>query len=245
MESFSFKLRAAATGAMVLALAPVQAQSQMGAELVPQISVSSRGEVQVTPDRARVQVGVETEAKTAAAAAEENNKKQTAVIAGIRALGIAQRAITTTSYSVVPVQRWNETLRRSELIGYRVSNIVQVDAERVDQAGPIIDAGLKAGANRVAGLDFRLSDQARYRDSALTLAVQNAKRQADVAARAAGGSAAELIELNVVEMDRPDPRPYMMAGMKAAEDAATPTPVSEGTMTVSVVVNTRWKFVGR
>jgi uncharacterized protein YggE len=141
---------------------------------------------------------------------------------------------------VYPVHRWNESTKRSDLIGYRVSNIVQVDAEKIEQAGPIIDAGLKAGANRVAGLEFRLSDQARYRDSALVLAVQNARRQADVVARAAGGTASELLEVNVMEMDRPD-RP-MMAQMKSLDAAAEATPISEGSMSVTIMINTRWRF---
>jgi uncharacterized protein len=228
----------------VLQVGPVGAQAPpTPPQGVPQVTVTSRGEVQVTPDRARIQVGVETEARTAADAAAENNRKQTAVLAAIRALGIPQSAIRTLNYSVHPVQRWNERDRVTELVGYRVSNIVQVDAEKLDQSGPIIDAALKAGANRVAGLEFRLSDQARYRDSALVLAVQNARRQAEVAARAAGGTAVELLELNVMEMDRPEPRPQMMAAARVSDEAAPPTPVSEGTMTVSMVISTRWRFV--
>ena len=94
----------------------------------------------------------------------------------------------------------------------------------------------------MAGLEFRLSDQARYRDSALVLAVQNARRQADVVARAAGGTASELLEVNVMEMERPER--FMMAQMKAADaSAAEATPVSEGTMTVTVVINTRWRYI--
>lgn len=233
-----------AAGVMMALLAPVSAHSQVQpTEPVPAVTVTSTGEIQVTPDRARIQVGVETEAKTAAVAGSENSKKQTAVLAAIRALGIPQNQITTLNYSVQPIQRWNETLKRSEIIGYRVSNIVQIDADRVDQTGPIIDAGLKAGANRVAGLEFRLSDQAKYRDSALTLAVQNARRQAEVAARAAGGSATDLIELNIMDMGRPEPRPVMMA-MKVANQEAD-TPINEGTMTVTVMVNTRWKYIKR
>lgn len=233
---------AGATVAMMALLATASPLAAQATENVPQVVVTTMGEVQVTPDRARVQVGVETEAKTAAEAAEENNRKQTAVLAAIRALGIPPRAISTVNYNVHPIQRWNEQERRSELVGYRVSNVVQVDADRIDQTGPIIDAALKAGANRVAGLEFRLSDYAQYRDSALTLAVGNAKRQADVAARAAGGSASSLLELTVMSSERPEPRPAMMA-MKMADQEATATPVSEGTMTVSVTVMTRWRYI--
>ena len=224
-----------------LSLAPQLGWAQATPAPIPQISVNARGEIQVTPDRARIQLGVETEAKSAAEAAAMNSRKQTAVLAAIRALGIPQSAITTLNYSVFPVQRWNERDRITELVGYQVSNIVQVDAQKIEQAGPIIDAALKAGANRVANLEFRLSDQARFRDSALALAVQNAKRQAEVAASAAGGRILDLLEINVMDMERPEPRPMAMAAMKSA-DAAAPTPVSEGTMSVSVMITTRWRY---
>ena len=207
----------------------------------PQISVQARGEVQVAPDRARVQIGVETQAKTAASAAAENNRKQTAILAAIRAVGVPPSAITTLNYTVMPVQRYDDKERRVVLEGYRVSNIVQVETDKLEQAGGIIDAGLSNGANRVAGLDFLVKDAAKARDAALALAVESARRQADVAARAAGGQIAELLELNVNDFERPEPRP-MMAMAKVAGGDASPTPLSEGLSTVSVSVSTRWRF---
>lgn len=209
----------------------------------PAIAVSARGEVQVKPDRARVQVGVETQAKTAAAAANENNRKQAAILAAIRALGVPAASITTLGYNVFPIERYDDKERRSVIDGYRVTNIVQVETDKLEQAGPIIDAGLTNGANRVAGLDFLVKDQAGARDEALAKAVESAKRQASAAAKAAGGQATELLELVVNDFEQPNPRPMMqMARMKDASEMA-PTPLSEGTTTVAVSVMTRWRFV--
>ncbi len=238
------KLTKAAAAGVTLALAAPAYGQHAQQEAPPTISVTATGSVQVTPDRARIQVGVETEASSAVEASAENNRKQTAVLAAIRGLGIQQRKITTLNYSVSPIQRWNEAQKKTEIVGYRVSNIVQVDADKVEQVGPIIDAGLKAGANRVASLDFRVSNQEEYRDSALTLAVQSARRQAEVAAKAAGGVVADLMDVSIVETGRPEPRVMMMAA-KASSDEFAPTPVSEGSMTVSVIVSTRWKYEKR
>ncbi len=231
--------------ALAATLAPAlatSAQAQMSMpQPPPQIVVSARGEVQVAPDRARVQVGMETQAKTAAAASQENNRKQTAILAAIRALGIAPSQIQTLNYSVMPIQRYDEKTQRVVIDGYRVSNIVQVETDKIEQAGPIIDAGLTNGANRVAGLDFLVKDRARAQETALTRAVEQARRQAEVAAKAAGGQIAELLELNINEYERPEPRAVMaMAKMDMAE--STPTPVSEGMATISVSVTTRWRF---
>ena len=231
----------ASAAAGALAICASVADGQVAAPAPPQITVSARGEVQVAPDRARVQVGVETQGKTAAAAAAENNKKQAAVLAAIKGLGISSQQITTLGYNVSPVQRYDDKERRVVIDGYQVTNIVQVVTDKLDQAGPIIDAGLANGANRVAGLDFMVKDAAKARDAALAQAIESAKRQADVAAKAAGGQVAELLEINISEFERPEPRPMLaMAKMDAA--ASSPAPISEGTATVSVTVNTRWRF---
>lgn len=222
------------------AIAPLAAQSPAPLP-PPQITVVARGEVQLAPDRARVQVGVETQAKTAAAAAAENNKKQAAILAAIRALGVPASQITTIGYNVSPMQRYDEKERRVVIDGYQVSNIVQVVTDKLEQSGPIIDAGLTNGANRVAGLDFMLRDPSKARDEALAKAVESARRQAEVAAKAAGGSVAELLELNVNDFEQPTPRPMLAMAMAKSADAA-PTPISEGTTTVSITVSTRWRF---
>ncbi len=217
--------------------------AQVAAPPIPAITVTARGEVQVTPDRGRVQVGIETRAKTAALAASENSTKQTAILAAIRALGIPASQITTLNFNVSPVQRYDDKERRVVIDGYQVNNTVQVVTDKLEQTGPIIDAALASGANRVAGLDFLVKDPSRARDSALAQAVESARRQAEVAARAAGGSLGELLEIHVNEYERPDPRPMLAMSARADMAGAPPTPISEGTTTVAVGVSTRWRFV--
>jgi hypothetical protein len=184
---------------------------------------------------------LETKAKTAQAAAAENNRKQTAIVNAIKALGIPASQIKTINYSVMPEQRWDQKEQRTILDGYRVSNIVSVETDKLEQAGPIIDAGLSNGANRIAGLEFLVKDRSKAEDAALAEAVASARRQAEVAAKAAGGQVVELLELIVMDNGRPEAVP-MMAMAKMADAGGAPTPVSEGMTTVSVSVSTRWKF---
>ena len=236
-------LLAMAAGAVAMTLVSagaVHGQQPTGPQ-PPTIFVSGRGEVQVAPDRARVQVGMETQARTSQAASQENNRKQAAILAAIRKLGVPDANIQTLNYNVSPVQRYDEKLRRVVIDGYQVTNIVQVETDRLELAGPIIDAGLSNGANRVAGLDFIVKDRAKAQDQALTEAVSSARRQAEVAARAAGGMIVELIELTINEFERPEPRGMVAMAMKA-EAADAPAPIATGTNTVSVSVGTRWRF---
>jgi len=242
-KSFRWRFAAMAGSAAFLAATPsAESQGMMSPPPIPQITVVASGEVQVAPDRARVQVGVETQGTTAPLASQENNRKQTAILAALRALGIPASQIKTLNYSVMPMQRYDEKTKRVVIDGYRVSNVVQVETDKLEQAGPIIDAGLTNGANRVAGLDFLVKDRTQPQEEALTQAVSKARRQADVAARAAGGEVVALLELTINSNDRPEPRAMMAMAKMEMADASMPTPVAEGMETVTVNVVTRWQF---
>ena len=237
---------AVAFGASVLFLATT-VTSRAGAQPTtytsapPQIVVSANGEVVITPDRANIQLGVETQAKTAALASAENNKKQNAVLAAIKALGIPASSITTSSYSVSPIQRWDEKERKTIIDGYRVSNIVVVNVAKIEQTGAVIDGALASGANRVASLNFELADPSKAREEAISKAVAQARREAEVAAKAAGGSISGLLEITVNSYEPPRQVP-MFAMAKSASVSDMSTPVSEGTLTVQVSVTTRWQY---
>ena len=210
----------------------------------PQIVVSANGEVVITPDRANIQLGVETQAKTAALASAENNKKQNAVLTAIKALGIPAASITTSSYSVSPIQRWDEKERKTLIDGYRVSNIVVVNVVKIEQTGAVIDGALASGANRVASLNFELADPSKAREEAISKAVAQARREAEVAAMAAGGSITGLLEITVNSFEQPRQIP-MFSMAKSASVADMSTPVNEGTLTVQVNVTARWRYAGR
>ena len=207
----------------------------------PTIAVTATGQLQVAPDRARVRIGVETLARTAAVATATNNRKQGAILAALKSLGIPAAQITTVDFTVNPEQRYDEKEKRVVIDGYRVSNIVQVESDKLEQAGPIIDAGLSNGANRVAGLDFYIKDPSAAQDSALARAVASARRQAEIAARAAGGQIMDLQELTIGAVDRPEVMP-MVAMARMADASPPPTPINSGTTTITVTVSTRWRY---
>src|SRR5919201_2992179 len=94
--------RVAALLPLVFACAPVAAQqpAPLVAPVVvpPQVVTSGRGEAKLAPDRATIEVGVQTRAATAAAAAADNARKQRAVIDTLRKLGLAQEQISTVNF---------------------------------------------------------------------------------------------------------------------------------------------------
>ena len=209
---------------------------------VPQIAVGARGEIKVAPDRATIQISVETRAATAAAAANENATKQSAVITALRALGLGADQISTINYNVYPEQRY-EPNKEPTIIGYNVTNTVSVDVRKLNQVGPVIDAALSKGANMITSLQFYASNTEEARRTAIASAVQKARADAEAAARAAGGTVGDLLEINIGAYSAPPPRPMMKVSAAMADQAQTP--INPGEQTLSVDVNTRWRFNSR
>jgi uncharacterized protein len=226
-----------------LLLAPLTVHgqdSQAPLAAIPQITVTGRGEVKVSPDRATLQISVQTRATTAAAAAAENATKQQSVLAALRALGFTNDQLSTVNYNVYPEQRYDPG-KEPVIVGYNVTNTILVDVRKLAQVGPAIDAALSHGANMITSLQFYASNTEAARRAAIATAIEKARADADAAARAAGGSLGGLLEINVGAYNPPPPRPLMMARV-ADGVAQAATPIQPGEETLSVEVSTRWRF---
>ena len=139
--------------AIIAVSAPASAQQPITSAPVPQIGATARGEVKVVPDRANIQISVQTRGETAAAAATENARKQKAVIDALRGLGIDAKDIATSGYNVYPEQRY-EPNKDPVVVGYNVTNTLSVELKSINMVGPAIDAALGKGANMISSLQF-------------------------------------------------------------------------------------------
>lgn len=220
--------------------APLLAQQGDNTAPISAISVASRGEVKASPDRATIQISVQTKAETAAAAASENARKQQAVIDALRALGLGDKDIATSGYNVYPEQRY-EPNREPVVTGYNVTNTLTVDVKTVSMVGRVIDAALSKGANVINSLQFYSSNAETARREAIAIAVRKARLDAEAAAKAAGGSLGDLLEITIGAAYTPQPKYIAMS--RVAGVAQDSTPIEPGEETISVDLNTRWRFI--
>jgi uncharacterized protein len=227
-------------------VAPLSAQQPLtnpSVDAIPQINGGARGEIRVAPDRATIQISVQTRAATAATAATENAAKQKAVFDALRALGLDSDQLSTVNYNVLPEQRY-EPNKDPIITGYNVTNTLLVDVRKLSQVGPVIDAALAKGANMITSLQFYASNTEDARRTAISSAVRKARLDAESAATAAGGSVGGLLEVTIGAYYAPPPRPMMMARTGVAGGQADTT-ISPGEQTLSVDVNTRWRFISK
>lgn len=209
----------------------------------PTVSVNGVGSVTAAPDVAVVRVSVVATAPTAAAAREQ---VATDVAAVRDALSSLDASVTTAYFHVAPDYRYATPVREPapgpepepEPERYRASHALRIEVTP-DDAGAAVDGATAAGADRVDGVSFTLSDAARqeHREAAIEEAVAAARADADALAGAAGTSVVGLQSASVGSTGYPYPVPYARAE-DAAGGAGTPTTFEpdEASVTVSVSV---------
>ena len=227
-------------GSAVLAQPPAPHAAGSPASLV----ASGQGEAKVSPDRVSVLVNVQTRAATAAAAAAENARRTRAVLDALARLDLPKDQLSTEGYSAYPEMRYDREGGSPQVTGYVVTNSVRAESKRVDQAGPIIDAALAAGANLINSLSFYASSIDEPRRQAIALAVASARADAEAMAQAAGGRLGSLVELSTQGPTVP-PRPMFDVAARGKVAMAEQTPINPGQQTVNVFVTARWLFVPR
>ncbi|MDP3694001.1 SIMPL domain-containing protein [Bradyrhizobium sp.] len=221
---------AAAIAAVTLFAAPALGQSAPP----PAISVTGEASVSAAPDLALVDGGVTSEAKTAREASDANNNAMSKVLLALKTAGIDQKDVQTSRLSLSPQSAPNRT-GPSAIVGYRASNRVTIRVRDVGKVANVIDTLVGAGANEIGGIHFMVSQASKLLDEARDKAVADARRKAEIYARAAGVTLGA--PLSISEDGSPGPMPYrgkMSAGMAAAPQ------VAQGEETLSVTVNVTW-----
>ena len=244
--------RSSATAVLALAAAAAMSASTLDAQQspgvvqppIPQIVTSGQGESKIAPDRARIEISVQTRALTAAAAGAENARKQQAVLDALKKLGFAGDQLSTVNYTLYPEMQYDKDGRTARVVGYTAMNTVRVEVRDLTLVGKAIDAALSAGANVISSLTFYASNTDEARRAALALAVSRARADADAVAKAAGGSVGQLLEISTGEVRLPIPMNKVMMQAVGTRQSADATPIDPAEQTISAYVTARWAFAG-
>jgi len=195
------------------------------------LTVSAQGKIAASPDIVYLQLGTETEKDTAQRAITANSNRMRDVVSRLKALGIDEKDIQTSRFSVSSVYDRTRNNER-ELVGFRAENRITVVVRDVEQTGRLIDEAVEAGANQVHNVTFQIADKSQLEDQAMRLAIQRAKSKAQVAAEESGVQIVGTEEINISSGRTPVPS---RVAMEYAQEADTP--IMSGEITVSVEVS--------
>lgn len=215
--------------AAALAVLPAAAQEAGDGE-GRRIFVTGAAEVEAAPDLATVTAGVETRADTAAEALTASSAAMTAVFAALEAAGVERRDMQTSNLSLGAVWESPRDGGEARVVGYQASNMVTVRVRQIASLGAVIDAVTTAGANRLYGVGFEVSDPRTALDTARERAVADARAKAELYARAAG------VALGPVQVIREAAAPSQPFFARAEAMDAAP-PVAEGTVALRAEVS--------
>ena len=209
-------------------------QQDTGTTQMRTIQVSGTGEIQVAPDTAVIQLGVQTQAKTAEFALSQNSSKMRSLMDTLENAGISSDNIQTQTLRLSPRYNISDSNKDRTLIGFTASNIVEVRSEDLGNLGDLLDQAVKAGANTIENINFEISDSGEVIDQARQVAVENARHKAEQLADLTNSALGPVLE--VQDLSR-TPVPNVRQAEAAAPAAV---PVSPGSQTISVQVQITW-----
>jgi uncharacterized protein YggE len=152
-----------------------------------------------TPDVAHVNVGIDTESSAVQQAVNDNKTKMAALLDALKGLGIQDKDIQTTNYSVYTQRAPGPNgAPDSGPLTYHVTNQVDVTVRDVSQLGDILDKAVAAGANNIYGVNFSVSDTSKLQADARAKAFADAKARAASLAQLAGVQLGDVVSISEV-----------------------------------------------
>ena len=206
------------------------------------IWVIGEASVSVEPDVSYINVGVSYTAETVAEARGEAAAAMDAIIAAVKAHGLEDKDIRTTSFNIWPQYDWVETeedgqrVGKQVLVGYEVNNSARLTVRDLDAIGQIIDDTAAAGgdATRINGISFSVENPEQYEEGLRESTVADALAKAEHLAELAGVSVGKLTYIGQAGAAAQPQLTRGVAFAMAEESMDSATQISRGQSEISM-----------
>lgn len=202
---------------------------------VSKLIVQGEGKANAAPDMATIVLGVETRNASAANAAADNARLMNATVASLIKAGIKQKDIQTSTYSLTTQTEEPKAGEKPKPPEFVATNQVTVQMNDTGAVGKVLDAAVSAGSNSIKSVSFDLRNPQPEKDRALTLAIKDARRKAEVAAAAAGVKLGKILEVS-------EGYGFVSPAARSAVAFDFATPIQPGEMEVSASVTLTYEI---
>ena len=205
------------------------------------LTVSGSGTVLVESDLAVVTVGVREASTDVLVAQSTVNEKIATIKQALLEAGAKESEINTDSINIYANYDYSDNTE--VIVGYTANNTLSVRTTDIDNVGALIDAAFAAGANTLDNVQFTVQDDSEAREQALTKAVEDARRKAEVLAAAAGlqiASIESIAESGVYTYD--SMRNYAMMDEATTESGGAGTLVQAALVSVDASVSMEFEL---
>jgi uncharacterized protein YggE len=197
----------------------------------PTVVARGSAEVSGAPQRVSLMIGIESRADSLRDAVADNAQRTARVRAALTRAGVpaANVTIAPEGYFITPDRMAMRPPETSAVFRQMVRNTIRVDGIDSARSNEIIQAAVAAGATSVNTTVQPTPGTSAERERALGEAAANARRNAEVMARAMGGALGELVEVSNIQPFPPEPPYYDGSGGRFPR--------------ISVTVVGRWRLV--
>jgi uncharacterized protein YggE len=196
------------------------------------LDLNVTGETTRVPDVAIISAGVVTRATSARSAIQQNAARMARVIAALRAAGVAERDIQTSSVCLNPEYVYEEN-RSPRLTGYTANNTLTIRFRDIGSSGQILDALVAEGANQINGPTLTIDKPQAAMDEARANAIAIGRARAELYARSLGLRIARVVSVSESGgYYAPPPPPAPM--MERSVMASAPTQIVPGEQKLQV-----------
>ena len=213
--------------AAILISAPAFAQNAVFSHT---IDVTGHGKVSVPPDTANIHYWLRGEGKTADDATRSMVEAQKRVETGLREFFGADAVVTNSTLIVVEArdpacktQYGQAGLSQGDcaIVGYIASSEADVRTGSVTKAATAVGLASRLGARDSRLQSYELQDVDGPRQDAMTRAVADARNQAEILARAAGGHVGRVV---AIQYGAYRYAPIVLTGSRVTAPPAPPPP---------------------
>lgn len=182
------------------------------------LMVTETGKVAVTPDIAKITIGVEEQGISLKDVQNRVNIKSKKITDEFEKLGVKGENIKTVSYNVYPEYDY----QNNSIVGYRVSTSYEIKLTDFEKVNDAVVLATNNGANMIGNISFEVNDKTKEEltNKAREEAVEKAKTKAKGLANAAGITLGKII--NISESGGFEPRPILMYDKVSPSGGAMP-----------------------
>lgn len=198
--------------------------------------VTETGKITAVPDIAKVSLGIEERGESLKTVQNSVNTKSKKLTDELKKLGIDEKDIKTTNYSIYP--EYNYDASPFKIIGYRVSTTYEVKITDFEKVNNALVVATDVGTNVVGNISFEVNEKTKEEltQKAREEAVDKAKNKARGLASSAGISLGKII--NISESTGINyPISYAMMGKTSGNTESVPANIEPGETDIEVTVS--------
>jgi uncharacterized protein YggE len=145
----------------------------------PTLEVSGRAEIKTAPDTVVLTPGIFSRNNKASRAFDDNQTKMANVLSKLELLGIPRSKVLTSSLSISPVYRQDNS---GKVDYYTVSRYLRIVQDDLGNISPILDALVDAGVEDVGSIQFQVKNMEEKRKEAMESAAKDCRDRGETLA---------------------------------------------------------------